>query len=75
MKISINRLTKVSGSIVVTGGYTIINEDVKELLERLSTKEAQIELSHYEKAIVKQVRKKFQDLEVIPPEEFQSYEI
>jgi len=54
---------------------TIINDKVKGLLETLSTEEEQKELSTYEKAIVKHMKKEFKDMEVIPADEFQAYEM
>lgn len=55
--------------------HTIINEEVKGLLAELSTQEEQAKLTAYEKAIVKQVKKQYQDLEAIPAEEYQAYQI
>lgn len=54
---------------------TIINADVKALLEEISKEEEQEQLTAYEKAIVKQMNKEFKDLELIPPEEFQAYQM
>ena len=62
---------------ILSGEYyhVIINDDVKNILQELSAEEEQQKLSAYEKAIVKQMKKEFQDLELIPPEEYQAYEL
>lgn len=62
---------------ILSGEYynVIINDELKQILEQLSTKEEQEKLSAYEKAIVKQMRKEYRDLELIPAEEYQAYEL
>ena len=54
---------------------SLINPEVKALLEALSTPEEQEKLSFNEKAIVKELKKTFEDMELIPPEEFQAYQM
>lgn len=54
---------------------TIINDEVKSLLQQLSTEAENAKLSVYEKAIVKNLNKEYHNLEVIPAEEFQAYEM
>ncbi len=54
---------------------TLINPEVKELLNKLSTEEEQKELTFNEKAIVRELKKSFEDMEKIPPEEFQAYQV
>lgn len=62
---------------ILSGEYynTIINDEIKELLTELSKEEAQAELSVYERAIVKQMKKEFEDLEIIPADEYQAYQM
>ena len=54
---------------------SLINPEVRELLAALSTEEEQEKLSFNEKAIVKELKKNFKDLELIPPEEYQAYQM
>lgn len=53
----------------------LINEEVKHLLEQLSTEQEQALLSLEEKAIVKNLNKEYKLMAAIPPEEFQAYQI
>jgi len=53
----------------------LINPEVKALLEELSTKEEQEKLSFNEKAIVKELKRTFEDMELIPAEEYQAYQM
>ena len=54
---------------------SLINPEVKALLDALSKDEEQEKLSFNEKAIVKELKKSFEDLELIPPEEYQAYQM
>ncbi|MBQ6996668.1 MAG: carboxypeptidase M32 [Lachnospiraceae bacterium] len=54
---------------------SLINPEVKGLLAELSTEKEQAQLSFNEKAIVKELKKSFEDLELIPPEEYQAYQM
>lgn len=70
---AIENTAKAMGILSVESYNTIINDDVKALLEELSKEEEQEKLTAYEKAIVKQMKKEFRDLEVIPADEYQAY--
>lgn len=52
---------------------TIMNENVKKLLNKLESKKEQELLSDAQKAIVVQLRKKYTELEVIPAKEYKAY--
>ena len=68
--------TSVAMGILAGEGYrAIINDEVKGLLEQLGTEEEQAKLSFYEKAIVREMTKTFKDMELIPPEEYQAYQM
>jgi carboxypeptidase Taq len=51
----------------------LIQEDVKKLIEKLSEEKKQKELDFNQKAIVKNIKKTYEELEHIPPEEYQAY--
>lgn len=51
----------------------LINEDVKSLLDKLSEEKEQEQLDFNQKAIVKKLKKTFEEMEHIPPEEYQAY--
>ena len=70
---AIENTAKAIGILSGESYNTIINDDVKALLEELSKEEEQAQLTEYEKAIVKQMKKEFKDLEVIPADEYQAY--
>jgi len=70
---AIENTAKAIGILSGESYNTIINDDVKFLLEELSKEEEQAQLTLYEKAIVKQMKKEFKDLEVIPADEYQAY--
>ena len=74
-KDAIDFTSKALGILSMENYNTIINEDVKGLLQKLSTEEEQEKLTAYEKAIVKNMNKEFRNMELIPPEELQAYEI
>ena len=69
-------LTSKSMGILAGENYNaLINEEVKGLLEQLSTEEEQEKLSVNEKAIVRELNKTFKNLELIPAEEYQAYQM
>lgn len=51
----------------------LINEDVKKLIHKLCDEKEQNELDFNQKAIVKEIKKSIEELEHIPPEEYQAY--
>ena len=67
--------SKAIGILALENYNTLINPEVKEILEALSAEEVQEELTENEKVIVKELKKTFRDLELIPPEEIQAYQI
>ena len=74
-KEAIEFTSKAIGILSLESYNTLINPEVKAILEELSAEEAQAELSVNEKAIVKELKKTFRNLEVIPPEEYQAYQM
>lgn len=74
-KEAIEYTSKAIGLLSMEHYNTLINEEVKALLADLQTEEEQEKLSVNEKAIVKDLVKSFRDMEVIPPEEFQAYQM
>ncbi len=51
----------------------LIHDDVKKLIHKLSEDKEQEYLDFNQKAIVKEIKKSFEELEPIPPEEYQAY--
>ena len=74
-KEAIEFTSKAIGILSLESYNTLINPEVKAILEVLSTEEVQAELTVNEKAIVKDLKKTFRNLEVIPPEEYQAYQM
>ena len=74
-KEAIDFTSKAIGILSLENYNTLINPEVKALLEELSSEEEQQKLSVNEKAIVKDLNKTFRDLELIPPEEYQAYQM
>ena len=74
-KEAIEFTSKALGILSLENYNALINPEVKELLKQLSTEEEKAKLSTYEKAIVKNMNKEFRNMELIPPEELQAYEI
>ncbi len=74
-KEAIDFTSKAIGILSLESYNTLINPEVKGLLTQLSTEEEQEQLSVNEKAIVKDLSKTFRDLELIPPEEYQAYQM
>ena len=52
---------------------SLINEDVKKLIKKLSEDKEQADLDFNQKAIVKEIKKSIEEMEHIPPEEYQAY--
>ena len=72
-KDSIENTSKIIGILSGEQYRALINDEVKNLLPRLSTPEAQKELAFHEKAIIRLLNKQFRKLSLIPPEEYQAY--
>lgn len=70
-KESIENTSKIIGILSGEQYRTLINDQVKELLTALSTKEAQNELSFHQKAIVKHLNKQFERLSKVPAQEYE----
>ncbi len=51
----------------------LINDDVKKLIQKLSEEKEQKDLNFNQKAIVKDIKKSFKEMEHIPPAEYQAY--
>lgn len=74
-KEAIDFTAKAIGLLSMESYNTLINPEVKGLLEELSTEAEQEKLNVNEKAIVKDLKKTFKDLELIPPAEYQEYQM
>lgn len=74
-KEAIEFTAKAIGLLSMESYNTLINPEVKALLEELGTEEEQEKLNVNEKAIVRDLKKTFKDLELIPPEEYQAYQM
>ena len=74
-KEAIDFTSKAIGILSLENYNTLINPEVKALLAELSAEEEKEQLSANEKAIVKDLSKTFRDLELIPPEEYQAYQM
>jgi carboxypeptidase Taq len=64
---------KAVGILAVESFHTLINEDVNNILTKLETEEEQAQLDEIQKAIVKKLRKDYNDLKVIPADEYKAY--
>ncbi len=51
----------------------LINDEVKKLIEKLSGSKKQEELDFNQRAIIKNLKKTYEEMEHIPPEEYQAY--
>ncbi len=65
--------SKAIGVISTEYFKTLINDDVKELLKVLSEEAEWSKLDFNQKAIVKNLKKSFEQMESIPPEEYRAY--
>lgn len=74
-KEAIEFTAKAIGLLSMESYNTLINPEVKLLLEELQKAEEQEKLGVNEKAIVKDLDKTFKDLELIPPEEYQAFQM
>lgn len=54
---------------------TLINPEVKALIDKLSLEEEQCKLTFNEKAIYKVLKKDYAEMELIPAEEYQAYQM
>ncbi|MFU0826769.1 MAG: Metal-dependent carboxypeptidase [Lachnoclostridium sp.] len=52
---------------------SLINDDVKKLVKKLSEEKEQEDLDFNQKAVVKEIKKTIEELEPIPPKEYQAY--
>ena len=72
-KESIENTAKIIGTLSGEHYRALVNDDVRRLLEELSTDEAQKDLSFHEKSILKLLNKQFHKLSLIPPEEYEAF--
>ena len=70
---AINNTANAMGILSMESYNLMINDHVKELLNQLATPAEQELLTFNEKAIVKECKKSLDDLEKIPPEEYQAF--
>lgn len=73
-KQAVDHTSKAVGILAGEAYQTIINDEVKDLLSKLSLPEEQKTLTDVEQKIVKQLKKQYDDMEQIPIEEFQAYQ-
>lgn len=71
---SMNYTAKVIGLLSGEEFKSIINDEVKQLLEALSQTKEQETLDFNQKSIVKALKKSYEQMQHIPPEEYQAYE-
>lgn len=74
-KDAIELTSKAIGILSGESYNTLINDEVKQLLQQLSTPDEQEQLTDYEKAIVRKMNKEYRNLEAIPAEEYQAFEM
>ncbi|MHB8127535.1 MAG: carboxypeptidase M32 [Mobilitalea sp.] len=65
--------SKVIGILSDEYMKSMVNDDVRKLLKKLTEKKEQEELTETEKAIVKELAKTYEQLESIPPEEYRAF--
>lgn len=65
--------SKVLGILADEYMKSLINDDVRKLLKKLMEEKEQEDLTDTEKAIVKELNKKYEELESIPPEEYRAF--
>lgn len=70
---SIENTSKIIGTLSGEHYAALINDEVRGLLIKLSTKDELEKLSFHEKSIVKVLNKQFHKLSLIPPEEYQHF--
>lgn len=67
-------LTSKAIGIISSENYaTIVNDNVRNLINELSSEEENSKLTDYQKAIVKTLKKDFDEMEKIPEKEYQAY--
>ncbi len=72
---AIELTSKAIGILSGENYNALTNDEVKQLLQELSKEEEQEKLSAYEKAIVKNMKKELRNLELIPADEYQEFEM
>ena len=70
---SIDNTAKTIGILSSEYFSTLINDEVKSLLENLTKEENHNELNDTQKAIVKELKKQYEEMEHIPKEEYRAY--
>lgn len=65
--------SKAIGTLSTELFSTLMNPELKKLLKKLSEEKEQETLSELEKAVVKNMKKSFDELEPIPPEDYRAY--
>lgn len=65
--------SKVIGILSDEYMKSLINDDVRKLMKKLSEDKEQDSLSVSEKAILKQLKKSYEELESIPPQEYREF--
>ena len=69
-KKAIELTAKAMGTLATEYYHILINDNVKGLLKQLEQEE---NLDDYERAVLKEVKKNYEDMELIPIEEYQEY--
>ena len=72
-KESIENTSKMIGTLSGEHYRALINDQVRDILTRLSTEDEQAKLSFHERAIVKTLSKLFKKLSLIPPREYEAF--
>ena len=70
---SIENTAKIIGTLSGEHYRALINDDVRRLLEELSTDEGLKDLSFHERSILKLLNKQFHKLSLIPPKEYEVF--
>lgn len=70
---SIDNTAKTIGILSSEYFSTLINEEVKSLLEELSKEENRKDLNDAQKSIVKELKKQYEEMEHIPKDEYRAY--
>ena len=73
-KKSVEHTSKAVGILAAEEYEAIINDDVRELLHRFDEESEYEQLSVVEKKIIKELRKRYEQLEKIPVKEYQEYQ-
>ena len=70
---SMNYTSKTIGILSNEYFTNLINDDVKLLINKLSEENEQSNLDFNQKAIIRNIKKTYEEMEHIPPEEYQAY--